>query len=107
VASLYEIRADGSIVLRLHVQPGASSDEVVGVHGDALKVKVRAPPDRGRANEAVVALVARTLGVPASSVTLVAGASSRAKRVAVVGVSPERLGNVLPDEGVARRHPPR
>ena len=96
MASPYEIRADGTVVLRLHVQPGASADEVVGLHGDALKVKVRAPADRGRANEAVVALVARVLGVPGSSVTLVAGATGRSKRVAVAGVTPERVGNILP-----------
>ena len=107
MASLYDIRADGTVVLRLHVQPGAATEGVVGVHGDALKVKVRAPADRGRANVAVCALVARTLGVSPSAVTLLSGASSRAKRVAVVGISPEAVGNALAAGSVARRHPPR
>ena len=94
--SLYDIRADGTVVLRLHVQPGASADEVVGVHGDALKVKVRAAADRGRANEAVCRLVAGLLGVAPSAVEVVAGRTNRTKRVAVTGVSADDVGNALP-----------
>jgi uncharacterized protein len=68
------------IVLRVHVQPGAGRTEVVGRYGDALKVKVAAPPEGGRANEAVAQLLAATLGVAPSNVTLASGEASRAKR---------------------------
>jgi uncharacterized protein (TIGR00251 family) len=68
------------IVLRVHVQPGAGRTAVVGRHGDSLKLKVGAPPEGGRANEAVAVLLATTLGVDRGAVTLVSGASSRAKR---------------------------
>jgi len=70
----------GEIVLRVHVQPGAGRTAVVGRHGDALKLRVGAPPEGGRANEAVAALLATTFGVPAATVQLVSGASSRTKR---------------------------
>jgi uncharacterized protein (TIGR00251 family) len=70
----------GEIVLRVQVQPGAGRSAVVGRHGDAVKLKVAAPPEGGRANEAVVALLATTLGVPKDAVRLTSGATSRSKR---------------------------
>jgi uncharacterized protein len=73
------IDASGDVVVTVHVQPGARRTEVVGRHGDALKVRVTAPPVDGRANQAVIALVATTLAVPPSSITLAAGTSSRRK----------------------------
>ena len=79
------------IVLRVHVQPGAGRSAVVGRHGDALKVKVAAPPEGGRANIAVTDLLAETLGVAKSDVTLVSGATSRAKRFRI---GPVGLGDV-------------
>jgi uncharacterized protein (TIGR00251 family) len=78
-----------SIVLRLHVQPGARKVGVTGLFGDALKVKVTAPPADGRANVAVVELVAGLLGVRTGQVQLVSGQSSRSKRLEVQGVDPE------------------
>lgn len=79
--------ADGpdevDIVVRVHVQPGAGRTAVVGRHGDALKVRVAAAPEGGRANEAVAELLATTLGVPKSAVGLVSGATSRSKRFRV------------------------
>ena len=86
---------DGAVVLRLHVQPGAGRTAVVGRHGDALKVRVAAPPERGRANDACVALVAETLGVPAAQVELVSGPASRAKRVRVTGVEADDVRRLL------------
>src|SRR5260370_39387770 len=59
----------------------------MGRHGDALKVKVGAPPEGGRANDAVLALLAEVLGVPATALTLVGGSASRSKRVRVTGLS--------------------
>jgi uncharacterized protein (TIGR00251 family) len=78
-------------VLRLHVQPGAGRTAVVGRHGDAVKVKVGAPPEGGRANAACVALVAHSLGVTEGDVELTAGASSRSKRVRVSGLAVDEV----------------
>ena len=73
--------------LSLKVVPGSSRDEIVGWLGDSLKVKVKAPPEKGRANEAVVALLADHLGVDPSSITVVSGHGSPAKVVAVEGMA--------------------
>ena len=81
------LRADADgVVLTLHIQPGAKRTEIIGTHGDALKIKLAAPPVDGKANEALIAFLAKTLGVPKSRVDLVAGQSSRAKRVRVAGI---------------------
>jgi uncharacterized protein len=72
--------------VRLRVAPGATRAGVVGRHGDAWKVRVTAPAEGGRANEAVVRLLAETFAVPRSSVTLVSGHAARDKIVDVAGV---------------------
>jgi uncharacterized protein (TIGR00251 family) len=72
--------------LRLRVVPGAAKPGVVGRYGDAWKVRVAAPPERGAANAAVVDLVARTLGVRLQAVRLVSGQGSRDKIVEVDGL---------------------
>jgi uncharacterized protein (TIGR00251 family) len=72
--------------LRLRVSPGARRAGVVGRHGDAWKVRVAAPPADGRANAAVVDLLAETLGVAVSAVTVVSGHGARDKVVALAGV---------------------
>jgi uncharacterized protein (TIGR00251 family) len=74
--------------LRLRVVPGSGSTGIVGRHGEGWKVRVTAPPERGKANEAVVRLLARTLGLPARSVTLVSGHGGRDKMVEVAGIDP-------------------
>jgi uncharacterized protein (TIGR00251 family) len=74
--------------LRLRVVPGSASSGIVGRHGEGWKVRVAAPPERGKANEAVVRLLARTLGLPARSVTLVSGHGGRDKMVEVAGIDP-------------------
>lgn len=63
----------------------------MGTHGDALKVRVTAPPEGGRANDEVIRLLAGALGVPRSAVEIVAGHTSRRKRVRVFGVTPEQV----------------
>ena len=70
----------------VRVQPRASRNEVCGVHGDALKVRLSAPPVDGAANDALVDLLARSLGVARRAVRIVAGANSRSKVVDVDGV---------------------
>jgi uncharacterized protein (TIGR00251 family) len=75
--------------LTLRVAPGAKRTEVVGRHGAGWKVRVSAPPEDGRANAAVVALVAETLALPRAAVTVVSGHGSRDKLLDVAGIGPE------------------
>jgi uncharacterized protein (TIGR00251 family) len=76
-----------SIRLRLRVSPGASRSRVVGRLGDAWKVRIGAPPENGKANDALVGLLAETLDVPRSSIDVVSGHTSRDKTVEVRGRS--------------------
>jgi uncharacterized protein len=73
-------------MLAVHVQPGAGRTEVVGRHGDALKVRVAAPPTGGRANNGVVELIAKEFNLKSADVTVTSGASSRQKRLKLHGV---------------------
>jgi uncharacterized protein (TIGR00251 family) len=71
------------LLLVLHVQPGAKRTEVAGLHGDALKVRLRARPVEGAANAALLEFLAEALQVPRRQVVLLAGDTSRTKRVRV------------------------
>jgi len=73
------------ITLTLHVQPGAKQSEVSGLHGDALKIRLAAPPIEGRANEALLRFIADCFDVPLRDVELLRGAQSRHKMVNVAG----------------------
>jgi uncharacterized protein (TIGR00251 family) len=81
--------------LRLRVSPGSGRPEVVGRHGDGWKVRVTAPPEHGRANEAVVRLVAETLAVPRSAVAIVSGHAARDKIIELTGVGPALIDRKL------------
>jgi uncharacterized protein (TIGR00251 family) len=74
--------------LRLRVSPGAGRAAIVGRHGDGWKVRVTAPPEHGRANEAVLRLLATKLAVPREAVSLVSGHSGRDKIVELTGLGP-------------------
>jgi uncharacterized protein len=76
----------GVLRLRVHLQPGAGRDRIVGRHGDALKVQVRAAPVAGAANAALLAVLADAFAVPRRAVRLVHGATSRDKLVEIHGV---------------------
>lgn len=82
--------------LEIKAVPNAPRSEVVGWLGEALKVKVHAPPVEGKANEALCAFLAETLGLPKRAVQLDRGASSRKKIVMIEGISTEELLSRLP-----------
>jgi len=88
------------IVIRVHLQPKASREEVVGLHGDAVKIRVLAPPSGGKANEALRQFIAARCGIPVGGVEILAGQTSRHKVLRLVGISKEEvercLGLVLP-----------
>jgi uncharacterized protein (TIGR00251 family) len=86
-------------VLRLTVVPGARRTEVVGLHGDRLKVRLAAPPEKGAANQELLSFLAGRLGLPRNALKLTLGAQSRAKVVEVQDLSPDlgaRLLSLLP-----------
>ncbi len=77
---------DSGVRFTVRVQPRASRSEVMGAHGTALKVRVAAAPVDGAANEALVEILARELGVPRNAVRIVSGEASRTKVMEVSGV---------------------
>ena len=88
--------ADGKgVTLRLHIQPGAKKTEVVGMHGEALKIRLAAPPVDGKANACLIAFLAKQLGVAKATISLVSGETSRAKRVHISGVKPASVTAIL------------
>ena len=81
--------------LEIHLQPGAKKSEVVGFREGVLWVKVAAPPEKGRANDALIELMAKLLSVPKSDLALVRGFTSRQKVIAINGVTAEALREKL------------
>ncbi len=79
----------GGSRIALLVVPGASREQIVGAHGDALRIRVAAPPEKGRANGAVIALLARVLGVRRADIRITAGHGSRRKAAHVRGLGPD------------------
>ena len=77
------------------VSPGARRTELVGRQGDAWKVRVAAPPERGRANDALCSLLAGLLGVPRLDVTVAAGGAGRRKLVEVAGLAADEVDRRL------------
>jgi uncharacterized protein (TIGR00251 family) len=93
-------RRDGrDLVIDVHVQPRASRSEFAGTWGDRLKLRLKAPPVDGRANEELVAFLALEFGVPRRSVRVEQGLSGRDKRVRIVDAPPleARLEDIAGD----------
>lgn len=86
-------------ILEVKVVPNASRDEISGWLGDNLKLRVRAPPERGRANLAVIKLLSDELGIPAKHITVIDGQTSPLKRIQLEGITGTRLRNMLPRSG--------
>jgi uncharacterized protein len=93
--------------LRLHVVPGATRPGIVGRHGEGWKVRVSAPPERGAANDAVIRLLAATLGLPRPAVTIVSGHGAREKTVEVTCADRDRVVAALVSAGRQRKEPGR
>ena len=74
------------LVLNLHIQPNAARTEFVGLHGDAIKVRLHAPPVDGKANQELCRFLADIFAVKRQSVILLSGETSRAKRVRIMDV---------------------
>ena len=89
--------------LRLRVVAGATRPGIVGRHGDSWKVRVAAPPEAGKANDAVLTLVADALRVPRRDVELAAGQASRDKVIRLVGLTPETVDERMATAAGGRR----
>jgi uncharacterized protein (TIGR00251 family) len=91
-AAWRRVGADGSITLTIHAQPGAKKTEVAGVYGAALKIRLAGPAVEGRANDALIAFLAESFGVPQRNVTLVRGETARRKtlHIASPAARPDR-----------------
>lgn len=90
--SWYEINRDG-VAIRIHAQPGAKHTEVVGLHGDCLKLRLASPPVDGKANACLIEFLARRLRVKRTQITITRGMGSRRKMVfvAAAGLQPAAL----------------
>lgn len=77
----------GGVLLTIRVTPRSSRNRIDGAFGDALKIRLQAPPVEGKANEALVDFLAERLDVPAGRIGIASGAQGRTKRVTVVGVT--------------------
>ncbi len=86
---------EGAVLIRVKAVPGAKREQIAGVLGDRLKIKVSAPPEGGKANAAICALIARTLGVKAGAVSVVSGMTNPEKIVRVESVSLEGVRECL------------
>jgi uncharacterized protein (TIGR00251 family) len=94
VTDLFEIAGD-DVVLHVHVQPAAGRNAVVGRHGDALKLRIAAPPVDGRANTATAELIAETFGVKPATVAIDGGEASRTKRFRIKNLDAEEAEKCL------------
>ena len=95
--SWYRSDRDNNLVLTLHIQTGAKRTEAVGLHGEALKIKLAAAPIEGKANAALLKFLAKRFDVPLSQVALKQGAKSRHKVIEIrqSACNPEVLFNSL------------
>ena len=87
----FRVGDDGRITLNLHIQPAAKTTGCAGLHGDALKIRLAAPPIDGRANAALLRFVADALKLPPAAIVLKSGHASRRKVVEVRGATREAV----------------
>jgi uncharacterized protein (TIGR00251 family) len=84
-------RAEGGAAFPVRVVPRASKNQISGRHGDAVKIRLTAPPVEGAANQALVDFLAETLGVRKNQIEILSGHASREKIVCVVGLTPQEV----------------
>ena len=80
-----------SLIINCHLQPRASKDEFVGLHGQSLKIRIKAPPVDGKANDYLIKFLAKQFGVSKRSITIISGELSREKRIKID--EPQRIPN--------------
>lgn len=88
-------QAEQGVIMNVHIQPRASRTECVGLHGNALKFRISAPPTEGLANDALCGYLGKAFRIAKGSVVICSGHEARQKRVLLKGVSPEQVKEVL------------
>ncbi len=86
---------DGSLLLALYVQPRSSRNEIAGLHGDALKLRLTTPPVDGKANRAVISFLAKLLKIPKSAILIKSGLRSRSKKLLLSGLDEQEARRLL------------
>ncbi len=86
---------DGSVFIKIYVQPRASKNGFAGIHGGALKLRITAPPVDGKANSMIIAILAKVLHIPKSNILLSSGQQSRQKRFKVTGLELDAIKDLL------------
>ena len=89
------VQTTDGVVIRVHVQPKARREQIIGMHGGRIKLAVTEPPDKGKANEAVVRLIAAALNLAASRVELLRGDTSRQKDLLVRHIEADEAQRLL------------
>ena len=89
--SEYVSDSEKGVILKVQVQPRASRDEVVGPHGDGLKIRITAAPVAGAANKHLLKFLAKKLRVARSQILITSGATSKAKSIAIEGITAEEV----------------
>ena len=84
-----------AIILTVYAQPKAAKTRIVGIHGEALKISVAAPPVEGKANEALIKFLAKLFQIPKSAITIHSGMQSRTKRFVLSGLSYNEAMSVI------------
>jgi uncharacterized protein (TIGR00251 family) len=74
-------------LIKIYLQPKSLKNEIIGPYRDGIKVKVTAPPSKGKANEALMKFLAKELGIPASNIQILKGHHSREKTLKIAGLS--------------------
>jgi uncharacterized protein (TIGR00251 family) len=92
----------GCIFINIHLQPRASKNEIAGIHGDSIKLRLTSPPVDGAANLHVIEFFAKKLGVQKSKITIVSGKKSRHKTLKIEGLTnteaASSIGLDIPDQ---------
>lgn len=94
MTKFYDAKRNG-IILRVHLQPRAKRNEIVGIHGDSIKIRLKAPPVDGKANEEARRFLAKVLGIKRQQVILRAGTTSRSKSFLIKDVDINTIENKL------------
>lgn len=96
--TLQVTEGEGGSIFRVRVVPRSRREEIAGVYGDALKIRLAAPPERGKANRALQEFLAGRLSVSPSAVEILSGHTSRQKRVRVKGISADAVRALLSEK---------
>ncbi len=92
---VFEKLADGSVLIRIKAVPGASCNQITGVRGGRLKIRVAAPPEGGKANQAICDTVARALSIKSRQVEILKGRGHAEKTLKVTGVDVDKIEHLL------------